>query len=161
METPNRSSLLRLTQQQQVQASPRVPELLVGAVAPNTISGHSVQMCVCLGLLHYPTETDAGNNQMQQQVPQLSTGFCKMLMEQETAIKVPWNPLEMSCNIFHGNAIKYSMQLASLKETFVNLLYLLKGDIFFFKYVSFIKMFAVLTECIHIIITLGFWLTAS
>lgn len=32
------------------------------------------------------------------------------------------------------------MQLASLKETFVNLFYLLKGDIFFIKYVSFIKI---------------------
>ena len=47
----------------------------------------------------------------------------------------------MSCNIFHGNVIKYSMQLASLKEAFVNLFYLLKGDIFFSKYVSFVKIF--------------------
>ena len=38
------------------------------------------------------------------------------------------------------------MQLASLKETFVNLFYLLKGDIFFFKYVLFIKIFVLFNK---------------
>lgn len=52
----------------------------------------------------------------------------------------------MFCNIFHGNVIKYSMQLAALKETFVNSFYLLRGDIFFIKYMSFIKIFVLFNK---------------
>lgn len=81
-----------------------------------------------------------------------------MLMEQETAIKRPRNPQGMSCNIFHGNAIKYSMQLASLKETFVNVLHLRIGDFFFSLkiHMSFTKVVCCLTKYLDVIITVGF-----
>ena len=49
------------------------------------------------------------------------------------------------------------MQLASLKETFVNVLHLRIGDFFFpSKYMSFTKVVCCLTKYLDVIITVGF-----
>lgn len=55
-----------------------------------TLSQDNLGPCVCSpGSSIIQQKLTPMTNQMQRQAPLLSTGFCKMLMEQEIAIKVP------------------------------------------------------------------------
>lgn len=58
----------------------RIPRHCLGTVFANVCS---------LGSPIIQQKLTPMTNQMQRQAPLLSTGFCKMLMEQEIAIKVP------------------------------------------------------------------------